>query len=334
MKSAYLLIFCFISSRTFAFVHPRLVPNGMSKPLRSHIDATRSMSIETSQYPSIRISNQEFEKETSICRAIFGLLLSAVVINYSVLNNAMQSFYLSTAKLRFFQHYSFEPILSSFVFALNILMYFIIDKYIPRLHKYRIQKSDSMLAWKDRLRDGLSNEVPWYLGFWIPFGGIMKARRISFQAPSLWRVGKEVFLGLLIYDFLFYIGHNCLHRVPFLWNIHSKHHKMEIVRAGDSVRHTFLDGFWDVVCAVAALNILKAHALSRSLFNVVAISLIVEAHSGIFFPWMLCNVIPFSIFAGPVLHDLHHQVGNVNFQKFFTYLDRLGGTVRSVQVAL
>lgn len=31
---------------------------------------------------------------------------------------------------------------------------------------------------------------------------------------------------------------------------------------------------------------------------------------------------------GPVLHDLHHKVGRVNFQKYFTYLDYLAGTLQ------
>ena len=184
-----------------------------------------------------------------------------------------------------------------------------------------------MAAWKNRVQDGLTNEVPWYLGFWIPFGGIVKARRIPTSPPTLGLVFREVLLALLIYDFLFFLGHNLLHRVPFLYkHVHSKHHKMPTVRAGDSVRHSFMDGMWDVICAVVALNVLKAHAFSRLVFNAVAIYLIVEAHAGINFPWMMHNIVPFHVFAGPVAHDLHHQSGSGNFQKFFTYLDSFFGT--------
>ena len=184
-----------------------------------------------------------------------------------------------------------------------------------------------MQAWKNRVQDGLTHEVPWYLGFWIPFGAIMKARRIPSTAPTLGLVAREVCSALFIYDFLFFVGHNLLHRVPILYkHVHSKHHKMHTVRAGDSVRHSFMDGMWDVICAVVALNVLKAHAFSRLVFNATAIYLIVEAHSGINFPWMLHNVVPFNIFAGPVVHDLHHQGGSKNFQKFFTYLDSFFGT--------
>ena len=66
-------------------------------------------------------------------------------------------------------------------------------------------------------------------------------------------------------------------------------------------------------------HLLQAHCLSRSLFNAIAIYLITEAHCGLNLPWMPANVIPFGLLAGPVAHDLHHQRGGHNFQKFFTY---------------
>ena len=158
----------------------------------------------------------------------------------------------------------------------------------------------------------------------------MKKRRVPALAPSLLTLLREVFLGLVIYDLLFFLGHNLLHRVPFLYSrIHRKHHSMTTVRAGDAIRHSFLDGSWDVACAVIALNLLQAHCLSRSLFNAIAIYLITEAHCGLNLPWMPANVIPFGLLAGPVAHDLHHQRGGHNFQKFFTYLDRLFGTYRA-----
>lgn len=157
----------------------------------------------------------------------------------------------------------------------------------------------------------------------------MRRRRVSPVAPSLLTLGREVMLGLIIYDLLFFLGHNALHRLPFLYNrVHRKHHSMSTVRAGDAIRHGFLDGTWDVVCAVVALNVLQAHCLSRSLFNAVAIYFITEAHCGLNMPWMPSNVIPFGLIAGPVAHDFHHQRGGYNFQKFFSYLDRLFGTFR------
>jgi sphinganine C4-monooxygenase len=242
----------------------------------------------------------------------------------------VQGAYASLKNVRFFHHYSYEPILASCAFIFYISFYAIVDYFVPALWKYRIipmeRGGDNMLAWKDRLRDALSFEVPLYLGVWIPFGGIVRARKIQ-QTTSLALVCKEVFLALVIYDTLFYFGHTILHRSSFLFqNVHSKHHLMSVVRAGDSIRHSALDGAWDVVCAVAALMILKANALSRTVFNIIAIGLIVEAHSGMNLPWAAANVLPFQIMAGPVGHAEHHSKGYGNYSKFFSWWDALFAT--------
>lgn len=281
-------------------------------------------------FPTISISRIQpdvFKREVNICRSVAVACFAIVMKNFSWINQHLQTFYTgSLARIPFFHHYAFEPILASTCFAVYISYYAIIDYLVPSLWKYRIQPTDSMLAWKERLRDAISFEVPLYLGFWIPFGGILRARKVQ-QSTSLSLVCREVIMALIIYDLIFFCGHSLLHKVPYLYkNIHAKHHAMGTVRAGDSVRHSAVDGFFDVVCAVSALLILKANAMSRSVFNIIAIGLIVDAHCGMNFPWMLSNVIPFDLMAGSLSHDIHHRRGSSNYQKFFTYLDSLFGT--------
>ena len=135
---------------------------------------------------------------------------------------------------------------------------------------------------------------------------------------------------MVVYDFLFFCGHYyVLHRFRSVFDsIHAKHHTNSIIQAPDSIRHTFIDGTWDVMCSVIALNVLKTHPFSRSVYNVIAIGLIVEAHCGYNMPYMTHNIFTNHIIAGPVVHDLHHRSGKVNFQKFFTYLDAFHGTLK------
>jgi sterol desaturase/sphingolipid hydroxylase (fatty acid hydroxylase superfamily) len=132
-----------------------------------------------------------------------------------------------------------------------------------------------------------------------------------------------------MFDLFFFIGHYTFHASSFLYkHVHAVHHTAPIIRATDAIRHTFWDGTWDVICSVLALNLTRAHPLSRAIYNIVAISLITEAHSGMNFPWGLHNILPFHIMAGPVVHDTHHRLGRVNFQKYFTYLDFFAGTLK------
>lgn len=46
---------------------------------------------------------------------------------------------------------------------------------------------------------------------------------------------------------------------------------------------------------------------------------------------MLHNIIPGGIIAGPRIHGHHHITGKHNYQKFFTYFDRLIGTHQNGQ---
>jgi len=274
-----------------------------------------------------RISKDAFSREVNVFRGLTCAAGTFLALNYPACNAAVVTFYEHLRGFQFFHNFSFEPLFASTCFAVYIAAFAAIDYWVPSLWKYRIQKEgsgDSLESWKHRLKDALSFEVPLYLGLWIPFGGIVRARKIQ-QTTSLALILKEVVAALLLYDAFFYVGHRLIHRVSWLYNgVHRKHHSMPTVRAGDSVRHTFLDGVFDVVCAVAALMVLQANALSRLVFNAVAIFLIVENHCGLLLPFSPSAIAPL-IFCGPVAHDLHHQTGRGNYAKFF-HFDALLGT--------
>jgi sterol desaturase/sphingolipid hydroxylase (fatty acid hydroxylase superfamily) len=115
-----------------------------------------------------------------------------------------------------------------------------------------------------------------------------------------------------------------MHKIPYLYlHYHSKHHREPIIRSGDAIRHTFIDGTMNVMLSVIALKVSGAHPLSRTIYNALSIYMIAEAHSGYNFPWSLSNIIPFHIIGGPVEHEMHHRVGTRKFQTHFTYLDYL-----------
>ena len=63
-------------------------------------------------------------------------------------------------------------------------------------------------------------------------------------------------------------------------NIHAKHHAKTVQRATEAARLSIADQALDVGCSIAALNVAKAHPLSRSVYNVVIVFLLLELHSG------------------------------------------------------
>ena len=151
-------------------------------------------------------------------------------------------------------------------------------------------------------------------------------RLAAFGAPTTFQIMTDVAGGLLFYDFLFFIGHYMMHHVPILYRkFHAKHHITDEVRACDIVRLSFAEEVYDVGCSIVALNLLSAHPISRSIYNVIIVFLLTELHSGYDFPWTPQNVVPFNIASGSRRHHFHHRYGQHYYQKFFFTFDRIFG---------
>lgn len=263
-------------------------------------------------------------------RILFCILISFVIVFEEKNNSLLEIVWDILYQSPIFRYDSFEPLMASLCFGVNIAGWMLVDFYIPALHRFRIHKNNSEnVAWKGRER-ALYEEAVWYLAPWLVIDYFFPRRTLPIKHITVYSLVFECVMALLVYDLLFFCGHYyVLHRFrPVFESIHAKHHTNSIIQAPDSIRHTFIDGTWDVMCSVIALNTLKTHPLSRSVYNVIAIALIVEAHCGYNMPYMAHNVIPRHLVAGPVVHDLHHRSGKVNFQKFFTYLDYFHGTLR------
>lgn len=209
----------------------------------------------------------------------------------------------------------------------NILMYWIIDSFVPHLHVYRINGSTAMTAYQKghRWRD----ELLWYLVPLLFFDALYPRRLIPVEPPLLTRLLLDIFSAVAVYDILFWIGHVASHFSPIIWkNVHAKHHEQPIQRACETVRLTFLDGAADVFYSITAINLLGLHPLSRALYDIVIICLLCELHAGYDFPFHLHNLVPGSWLGGAPRHDFHHRSGKkVYFQKFFTFLDAIFGFV-------
>jgi len=152
-------------------------------------------------------------------------------------------------------------------------------------------------------------------------------RRIgAFAAPTTLGILGGVAGGLLLYDLFFFCGHVLMHKIPFLYNtIHTKHHKVQEVRAGEIVRLSVAEEVLEVGFSIVALNLLGVHPLARSIYNCIITFLLTELHCGFDFPWTPQNVVPFGLATGSRRHHYHHRIGKHYYQKFFFHVDRLFG---------
>ena len=165
------------------------------------------------------------------------------------------------------------------------------------------------------------------------FDWLYPRRVLPVAPPSALRLCAEIAAGLVLYDLFFFACHLAFHRLPRLAPYHARHHRARVVRAIDTLSLSYLEEFADVACSIAALNLLRAHPLSRALYNIVIVYLLSELHCGYDFPWMAHNIMPFRLMGGPPAHDLHHRTGRACYQKFFTYLDKGFGFAAEVTPA-
>ena len=175
----------------------------------------------------------------------------------------------------------------------------------------------------------------WIFEFWVyvlPLVAwdILSPRRhrrlAAFGAPTTLKIMGDVAGGLLLYDLLFFFGHILMHKVPLFYKlIHRKHHAIAEVRACEQVRLSLGEEVLDVGFSIIALNLLGAHPLARSIYNLIIVFLLTELHSGFDFPWTPQNVVPFGLATGSRRHHYHHRFGEHYYQKFFFTVDRLFG---------
>jgi sterol desaturase/sphingolipid hydroxylase (fatty acid hydroxylase superfamily) len=172
-------------------------------------------------------------------------------------------------------------------------------------------------------------ELPLYvlpLFLWDCFIPRRAAKIATWGAPTTLQICRDVSCGLLLYDAFFFCGHVLMHKLPFLYRtVHKKHHLNTECRAAEIVRLSFVEEVLEVGMSIVALNYLRAHPMSRSIYNIIITFLLTELHCGFDFPWTPQNVVPFGLATGSRRHHYHHRIGKHYYQKFFSHLDRLFG---------
>jgi len=189
----------------------------------------------------------------------------------------------------------------------------------------------------------------WHLGFWIfelPLYCLplyiwdvciprRAAKIATWGAPTSLGICKDVTCALLLYDFGFFVCHYLMHKIPFLYKyVHAKHHTSTEVRASDIVRLSGVEEIVDVGISILALNFLKCHPISRTLYNIIITFLLTELHSGYAFPSTPQFVVPFGLATGSKGHHYHHRNGKHYYQKFFCHVDKLFGFVQKKDSSL
>mmetsp|Transcript_9610 Transcript_9610/g.18110 ORF Transcript_9610/g.18110 Transcript_9610/m.18110 type:complete len:300 (+) Transcript_9610:393-1292(+) len=260
-----------------------------------------------------------FNQQVQLWRFVFGGLALLCAVYAESIDSAVERSWSWIKEKQWFQHDTFEPLVATLSFAVWIHAFRILD--LMPLGQYIIDPKyralDARVGFGVKVKSGLV-----YLGTLFTFDFLYPRRKLPDTCPGgAGKVLLHIVLALFVYDFLFFHIHVAMHKVEGLRSFHKKHHSVRGLHSTEVLRHSFVDGSLQVMCNIAALNLLKLHPYSRTLYNIVVTYMLTEIHCGYDLPWMLHNVIPFGLLGGSVRHEEHHITGRRYFQQFFTYLD-------------
>lgn len=182
--------------------------------------------------------------------------------------------------------------------------------FVPAVLLVQIPMSISCLAiasWSTTVDSGLIYSLPQPDNPWIKFA-----------------------LMFLVLDFLDYVYHFTMHRVPLFWRFHLVHHSDLAIDVSTTFREhpgeTLLRNVYLIMWVFilgASPEILLLRQTTQSLFNLLA-------HASFRFPWPTARILG-GLFITPNLHHVHHHFRlpytNCNYGDVFSVWDRLFGTL-------
>ena len=233
------------------------------------------------------------------------------------------------------------------VYGSAVMTFFILLSYLPCLDRFKLEEAcheSSKRVVEDRpqlhstIRLALEYSLPLvfldtftrkqYVGVPLhelhsqPLIGWQQKRILPLEAPAIGKVCLHLFLALVIYDFLFCAVHLLLHKSRWLYKtVHKKHHTHTVIDARVTNKLHILERVALVLSANQSLKWVGAHPLTRFLFVLIFLFLLIENHAGFDFPFSISKLVPYQLMGGAKRHHMHHRHPNRYFQPLFTYLD-------------
>jgi len=151
---------------------------------------------------------------------------------------------------------------------------------------------------------------------------IQITRALPEHPPRVQDMIIHICVALFVYDILFFCQHYTFHKVPYLYkNYHYVHHNHKVINVKVTNRLHVVERMALILSANAGLKMQGAHPLTRSLFIILFVLILLDNHSGYDFPWGYHKILPHGLIAGPTKHHKHHEFGNKYYQPIFTYID-------------
>ncbi len=217
------------------------------------------------------------------------------------------------------------------VYAINVFLYFatgwVLVQIQNRHPERRIQQNrrGEKRMWTEIRQSVLSLLVT---AGCLALGLFSQYKGWTFVAPlelSWWSVPLMFVISILAYDAWFYWAHRLMH-TKHLYRVHAEHHRSVAPTVWSTYNDSLVDAFvmqsyyfWAMFILPIPLEVLAAHRLWDHFNGTIG-------HSGFEF-WASPTTRRPSPMVCVTFHDQHHSRFRYNFANFFSFWDRLMGTI-------
>lgn len=143
---------------------------------------------------------------------------------------------------------------------------------------------------------------------WAPVGVAIYADQQGIGLFHQLGLNGAVFivLGVLMLDFMIYVQHVVMHKVPILWRLHRLHHADLDYDVTTGIRFHPIEIILSLLYKMALILILGADPVSVVLFEVILNAMAMFNHANFKLPLGLDRVLRL-VFVTPDMHRVHHS---------------------------
>lgn len=281
-----------------------------------------------------------YKIETQISRALVFILFCVSVYFRGSIQRCIDLLWDKIRVQPFFCSAYFESVYVTIVYGFIIVLYPYAMHYISFFSRFKL-KDDVTYVHKTSLnilKDAVVYLTPLFFADAIiqkKYSGvpveqwatrskqwIQTTRALPVESPNFITMCLHIAGSVVVFDALFFFLHLTLHKNAFLYrHVHALHHRHGAMHAHVTNQLTVVERGAIVVAANYSLKLFSAHPLTRLVFVVVFLWLLVDNHTGYDLPWSPHRIAPSGIMGGPAAHHAHHTNGGKHYQPFFTYLD-------------
>jgi len=149
---------------------------------------------------------------------------------------------------------------------------------------------------------------------------------LTIDAIAVWPAWARFIVGALLLDFAFWLQHFLMHKIPWLWQLHTVHHSQETINFFTNKRYHVLEYIVRHLIVVVPFLVLNINAPT-----IIIYYLALDAYTNFYHGNIKTNLGPLKyILVTPQSHRVHHsklpQHQDKNFGSIYTVWDFIFGT--------